>query len=111
MKKYIHTLLITAGLGAALLLTSEYSNNDEAYHIDKVDTIKEIEHQEPATVKESTFEETNEGFFVRLGRDSQNSESDVLLPMDAGLLDQTETEASIQAIEEQIEEARTTGLI
>ncbi|SIS40750.1 hypothetical protein [Salimicrobium flavidum] len=43
MKRYIHTLIITIGLGAALLLTSDYSENDQAYHIDKVDTVEEIE--------------------------------------------------------------------
>ncbi|WP_347862126.1 hypothetical protein U0355_02725 [Salimicrobium sp. PL1-032A] len=62
-------------------------------------------------MKQATLEETDDGFFARLGRESQSSESDMLLPLDAGLLDQSEGEDFIQSIEEQVEEAKTTEIV
>ncbi|SDJ32260.1 hypothetical protein [Salimicrobium halophilum] len=108
MKHYLTIFIIACALTAALFITSDYSGKNQAFHRDKVDTLEEIENQEPATVKQATLEETDDGFFVRLGRESQSSESDMLLPMDAGLLDQSEGEDFIQSIEEQVEEARAT---
>ncbi|AKG03657.1 hypothetical protein AAV35_001880 [Salimicrobium jeotgali] len=105
MKQAICTVLTIIGLALALFFTSDYTGTNDNYHIDIVDTVEEIEHQTPATVTETTISEPEDGFMVRLGREGQVAGTDLLLPMDAGLLDRPLQGGFIQPVTEQTEEA------